>query len=74
MAIFIEEENGLFRKYEETHVQRGYTIEEVKRSLSMSGLEIVNIYDAFTQNPPTDNSERIYFVVKAKISNQMVQN
>ncbi|SEW34863.1 Methyltransferase domain-containing protein [[Clostridium] fimetarium] len=69
MTIFIEEENGLFRKYEETHVQRGYTIEEVKQSLATAGLEILNIYDAFTQNPPTDNSERIYFVVKEKINN-----
>jgi len=66
MAIFIEEENGLFRKYEETHIQRGYTIEEVKISIAISGLEIVNIYDAFTKNPPTDDSERIYFVVKKK--------
>ena len=69
MTIFVEEESGLFKKYEETHVQRGYTIEEVKISLAESGLEIVNIYDAFTQNPPTDNSERIYFVVKGKIGN-----
>jgi len=69
MTIFIEEEKGLFRKYEETHIQRGYTIEEVKVSLAVSGLEIVNIYDAFTQNPPTKNSERIYFVVKGKIGN-----
>ena len=66
MTLFIEEENSLFRKYEETHVQRGYTIEEVKASLAVVGLEIVNIFDAFTQNSPTDNSERIYFVVKRK--------
>jgi len=69
MAIFVEEESGLFRKYNETHVQRGYTVEEVKISLAVSGLEAVNVYDAFTQNPPTPNSERIYFVVKEKIEN-----
>ena len=69
MVIFVEEKSGLFRKFEETHIQRGYSIEEVKISLAVSGLEIVNIYDAFTQNPPTDNSERIYFVVKGKIGN-----
>ena len=70
MAIFVEEKNGLFRKYKETHIQRGYTIEEVMKSLAVSGLELVNIYDAFTQNPPTKNSERIYFVVKEKIENE----
>jgi len=69
MTIFVEGESGLFKRYEETHIQRGYTIEEVKLSLDESGLEIVNIYDAFTQNPPTDNSERIYFVVKGKMGN-----
>lgn len=64
LSIFVQEENGLYRKYEETHVQRGYTIEEVKIAVNKAGLEIVNIYDAFTQDPPTEMSERVYFVVR----------
>ena len=64
LAIFVEEENGLYRKYEETHVQRGYTIEEVRKALHLAGLEIINIYEAFTEKEPDAESERIYFVVK----------
>lgn len=64
LTLFIEEENGFYRKYEETHVQRGYTIEEVKRAIQTAGMNIIHIYDAFTQNPPTEESERVYFVVK----------
>lgn len=64
LAIFVQEENGLYRKYEETHIQRGYTIDQIKNALKKAELELLHIYDAFTQNLPDDKSERIYVIAR----------
>lgn len=65
LTIFIAEgKDGLYRKYEETHYQRAYTLETVKKLLTKSGLEFVAAYDAFTHEQPRKDSERIYIVAK----------
>lgn len=64
LTLFIKEENGLFRKYEETHYQRAYGLEEVIRAVGEAGMELLAVYDAFTKNAPANDSERVYFVVR----------
>lgn len=66
LAIFIQEENNLFRKYEEIHFQRGYTIDEVKECIEKVGLRLDNVYEAFSHTEPNETSERLYFVVKVQ--------
>ena len=48
LSLFIEtdKDSGLYRKYEETHYQRAYTLEEMKELIRKSGLEFVTAYDA----------------------------
>jgi len=65
LSIFIPE-GELYRKYEEVHYQRAYTIEEVVELIERSGLKLLHIYDAFTFEKPKANSDRIYFVVQEK--------
>ena len=61
LALFIPEgEDGLYRKYEEIHYQRGYELETVKQLLEEAGLQFVASYDAFTKEPVKADSERIY--------------
>lgn len=64
LTLFIRQENGLFRKYEETHYQRAYELETVKRLLKEAGLKLEAIYDAFTLEAPGGESERVYFVAR----------
>ena len=64
LTLFIKEENDLYRKYEETHYQRGYELGEIKALLAQAGLEFVTAYDAFTREPPREDSERIYIVAR----------
>ena len=66
LSLFIEtdKDSGLYRKYEETHYQRAYTLEEMKKLIRKSGLEFVTAYDAFSKNAPTDTSERIYVIAR----------
>lgn len=65
LTLFLPEgEEGLFRRYEEEHVQRAYEIKEVEALLARAGLTLEAVYDAFTQNAPQENSERVYFVAR----------
>lgn len=68
LAIFIPEgDDGLYRKYEEVHYQRAYETETVRRLLEQAGLSVEAVYDAFTQNAPTPESERVYFVAREQM-------
>lgn len=64
LTLFIKEEQELYRKYEETHYQRAYELEVVKRLLEEAGMEFVVAYDAFTKEPVRPDSERIYVIAK----------
>ena len=64
LTLFIQEKGDLYRKFEEVHLQRAYTLEQMIRLVKKSGLEFVTAYDAFTREQPTDTSERIYMVAR----------
>ncbi len=64
LTLFIREEGELYRKYQETHFQRAYSLEEVKAAIEEAGMEFVTAYDAFTREMPKETSERIYVVAR----------
>lgn len=65
LTLFIrEEESELYRKYQETHFQRAYTLEEMRQYIEESGLLYVTAYDAYTRQPPGSRSERICVVAR----------
>ena len=67
LTLFIREEGkekNLYRKYQETHYQRGYTLDEMKELIQSSGLIFETAYDAFTHEAPTEKSERIYIIAR----------
>lgn len=69
LTLFIQEagktgEAPLYRKYEETHYQRAYSMEEVKQALEEAGMVFEACYDAFTKDAPRPDSDRIYIVAR----------
>lgn len=65
LTIFVKEDrNGLFRKFTETHYQRGYTLEEMKAFIEKAGMKFIKAVDADTHEEPTDKSERIYIIAR----------
>lgn len=60
----VEDQEGLYRKQEEFHYQKAYTLQQILHLLEESGLKCEAVYDAFTHNPPGKNSERICFVAR----------
>ena len=67
LTIFLREGNdGLYRKYEELHYQRGYEPAKIRELLEQAGMEFVDIFEAFTGKKPDEKSERIYVVAREK--------
>lgn len=64
LTIFVQEEGELFRRFTETHFQRGYTLEEMKGFVEKAGMEIVLVLDADTHKEPEEKSERIYIAAR----------
>ena len=64
LTIFVREEGGLFRRFTETHVQRGYAPETVRRLAQEEGLCWAGAMDADTGGPVGPESERIFAVAK----------
>ena len=64
VTIFVKEEDDMFRKFTETHYQKGYTAEKVKKLLEKAGLKVVAMKDAETEKEVTKESERILVVAK----------
>ena len=60
LTIFVRKEEELYRKFTETHLQRGYTLPVVRRLLEEAGLIFREALDADTHGPVTEESERIY--------------
>ena len=64
LTMFLQQENGLFEKQEETHLQRAYTKEEICQMVAEAGLELVSFADADTKGDWTEETERAYVLVR----------
>lgn len=62
VTVFVQEEEELFRRFTETHYQRGYTVEQITRLLKQAGLSLIEICDADTNGPVSEESERVLVV------------
>ncbi|MBQ4086249.1 MAG: class I SAM-dependent methyltransferase [Clostridia bacterium] len=61
VSLYVQEESGLYRRYEETHVQRGWTEEEVVSILQKAGFEDVRVFGDRTFEAPRAGEARIHF-------------
>ena len=67
LSLFIREgDSELYRKYQETHFQKAYDLETMKRLITQSGLEYITAYDAFTKEATTRVSKRIYVIARER--------
>lgn len=48
----------------ETHVQRAYTLDEVRAQVEAAGLEVVAAYDEFEDGPADEATERVHWVLR----------
>lgn len=65
LTLFIkEQDSNLYRKYQEMHYQKAYTLDAMRELIEWSGLEFVTAYDAYTRKAPTETSERVCVVAR----------
>ncbi|MCM1112784.1 MAG: class I SAM-dependent methyltransferase [Muribaculum sp.] len=62
LTVFVQEDGELFRRFTETHIQRGYRVEQMKGLVQRAGMRIVEVLDADTLGAVSDVSERVCFV------------
>ena len=56
--------DGLYRKYEETHFQRAYSVEQIRRLVEEAGMEVLKVWDAQTGQEPGEDAERIHVIAR----------
>ena len=65
-VTFFVKEGELFRRFEETHYQRGYLPEEMQIYLEKAGLEFISMQDADTLMEVTQETERVCMIAREK--------
>jgi len=66
LTLFIQDEDDtdLYRKYQEQHFQKAYTLEDMQRLLRRAGLVFEVAYDAYTKEEVHEKSERITVIAR----------
>jgi SAM-dependent methyltransferase len=62
----IQDEDGIFERIEESHIQKAYAREDVIGMIEKAGMEFVADFDAFTFESPKADSERVYYIAREK--------
>lgn len=63
---FFAPQGSLYKKFEENHIQKAYTIEYLMNTLEKQGFMNIQAYEALTFEKPNEQSERIFFVANKK--------
>lgn len=66
LSIFVQEKDDLYRKYQELHYQRGYSLEEMKEYLEKAGLVFLSAEDGEEGGPVRPDSGRIRVIAREK--------
>ena len=64
LTVFVKEEDGLYRKFQEEHIQRGYELEEICQLLEESGLVFEKAFEEYEKKEPGEKSGRIVVVAR----------
>lgn len=66
LTFFVRQSSGLYKKFEETHLQTTWSVEEYIEMLHQVGFELLRINADFSNEDVNDSSERIFFVARKK--------
>ena len=64
LTIFMQEEDDIFRRYQETHYQKAWSVSAFREAAEAAGMKVMAVYDAFTHREPAPDSERLYMIVQ----------
>ncbi|MDW0112317.1 class I SAM-dependent methyltransferase [Sporosarcina saromensis] len=64
LAFFVKEGSGLYRRFDERHTQRTFPVNRYAEMLADVGFHIERIFSDWEDEPPHEESERIFFQVR----------
>lgn len=64
LTLFCREDGDRYRRFEEIHYQRGYTLEQMQKLVEEAGMILIQAVDADTHKAVSDTSERIYILAR----------
>jgi len=64
MTFFVQGDGEIYRRFEETHIQRAWGEEEIKSALVGADLEYLACYGELTLDAPRPDDERVFFVAR----------
>ncbi len=62
LTFFVRRPDGLYRRFDETHVQRAYEPEHLRELLAESGFSEIRVFGDRTFEPPATDAPRIFFL------------
>ena len=68
ITFFVLADKGLYRRFNELHVQRSYTIAEIETALRDAGFSEIRCYGDLTGEKPREDELRIFFTAVNKES------
>lgn len=66
MFIKCSDEEDLYERYEELHVEKYYSDEDIRTMLDAAGLKLVSIYDGYKDEEPEATSDRLVYIARKK--------
>lgn len=64
LTVFVKDRGDLFRRFTETHYQRGYTPAQIRELLTKAGLTVLEMTDSEQGGPVTETSERVCVIAR----------
>lgn len=72
VSFFIQDEEGRYTRTEEMHYERAYQIEKIKSLLAQAGMELIGVYDDYTEASYHDETIRATFVAREKATSNKI--
>ena len=66
LNLFIKLEDDIYKRFEERHVQKAYTFDEILSAIDSSNMVLEKYLDADTYGDVSEKTERILFVAREK--------
>lgn len=64
LTMYMEEAQGLYRRYEEFHYEKAYALEEIRRLLKKAGMQFVGAFDGYEMGEISDTTERFLVIAR----------
>lgn len=66
LSVFTEDRDGRYRREDESHTERCYTLEELASALHRTGFELIAVHGDIGGTVPQSDCERWYIIARAK--------